>query len=46
MLRSDANIIADPTNKKGYGPLVFQASYYYMGATLPSPTSLPVQRQH
>ena len=29
--RCDANIIADPTNKMGFGTLVFQASYYYMG---------------
>ena len=29
--RCDANIIADPKNKKGHGTLVMQASYYYMG---------------
>ena len=29
--RCDANLIADPDNKKGYGTIVMQASYYYMG---------------
>ena len=29
--RCDANIIADPPNTKGYGTLIMQASYYYMG---------------
>ena len=27
----DANIICDPQNTTGFGPLVVQASYYYMG---------------
>ena len=29
--RCDANLIADPPNKLGYGKLVYQASYYFMG---------------
>ena len=29
--RCDANLIADPTNKHGYGTIVMQAAYYYMG---------------
>ena len=29
--RCDANIIADPDNRKGHGTVVLQASYYYMG---------------
>ena len=29
--RCDANIVADPTNKLGYGTTIYQASYYYMG---------------
>ena len=29
--RCDANIIADPDKTQGYGTLVMQASYYYMG---------------
>jgi len=27
----DANIVCDPENKEGYGTVVLQASYYYMG---------------
>ena len=29
--RCDANLIADPKNKMGYGTIVMQASFYYMG---------------
>ena len=29
--RCDANLIADPDQKKGLGSIVLQASYYYMG---------------